>query len=264
MTLTLGNGPLVAKDPPESNYEIEGPMHRILWGEFPRRVRAELGGETVLDTTRGRLLHESQMLPVLYVPDDDVATDLLEPTETRTTCPFKGEASYWSITVGGQVAEDAVWGYLEPLADAPWLAGHRAFYWDELDAWYDEDERVFGHLRDPFHRVDVRPTSRRATVSTGGVDIAESMRAMILSETGLPNRVYLPLDDVLEGALELSETHTHCPYKGDASYWSIEAGGKTLEDAVFSYPEPFDDARRVAGLVCFLHDEVEVEVVAEG
>jgi len=263
MTLTLGRGPLVAKDPPESNYEIEGPAHRLLWSGFPRRVRGVLAGETVFDTRAGMLLHESQILPVLYVPDADVAMKLLEPTDTHTTCPFKGEASYWTARVGERVSEDAAWGYPEPLDEAPFLRGYLAFYWDRLDAWLDEDDEVHGHLRDPYHRVDVRPASDRVRVSACGETIAESSAPMILSETGLPNRIYLPLGDVRAERLVPSETHTHCPYKGDASYWSIEAGGTTLDDAVFSYPEPFDDARRVAGLVCFLHDDVEVEVVAE-
>jgi len=260
MSLTLGGGPLVAKNPPDSNYEIHGPTHRILWDRFPRRVRAELGSETVLDTTNGRLLHESQMRPVLYVPEADVAGELLEPTDTRTTCPFKGEASYWSVRAGDRLAKDAVWAYPEPNGEAPWLAGHYAFYWDKLDAWYDEDEQVFGHLRDPFHRVDVRPTSRRVTVSGNGEPLAESGRAMVLSETGLPNRIYIPLEDVREGLLEPSDTHTHCSYKGEASYWSVNAGERRLEDAVFGYPEPFDDAIRIGGFVCFLHDDVETSI----
>lgn len=260
MSLTMGGGPLAAKDAPEANYAIEGPKHRILWGEFPRRVRAELGGLTILDTTRGRLLHESQMLPVLYVPEADVATELLEPTGRHTDCPFKGEASYWSIRAGEQVAENAVWGYPEPIEDAPWLRGHLAFYWDELDAWYDEDEQVFAHLRDPFHRVDVRPTSRRATFTAGGTTIAESGRALVLSETGLPNRVYVPIDDVGEGLLEPSGTHTHCPYKGEASYWSLATGGRSFADAAWGYPDPFDAARAVAGCVSFLHDDVEISL----
>lgn len=260
MSLTMGGGPLAAKDTPEANYEIHGPKHRILWGEFPRRVRAELAGETVLDTTAGRLLHESQILPVLYVPEADVAMGLLEPTDTHTTCPFKGEASYWSIRVGDRVTTDAVWSYPEPLDEAPWLRGHLAFYWHRLDAWFDEDERVFGHLRDPFHRVDVRPTSRRATVTARGETVAESARAMVLSETGLPNRVYLPAQDVRAELLEPSASASVCPYKGDASYWSLKVGSETIEDAAFSYPEPLNDARRVAGHVCFAHEDVETSL----
>lgn len=260
MSLTLGRGPLVAKDPPESNYEIEGPAHRILWGAFPRRVRAELDGVTIFDTVDGRLLHESQILPRLYVPEADVRTELLEPTETETNCPFKGDASYWSVKVGDRVSLDAAWAYPDPLPEAPWLRGHFSFYPERLDAWFDEDERVHGHLRDPFHRVDVRPTSRRVVVSAGGTELAASTRAMVLSETGLPNRLYLPLDDIAEGLLRASEKSTHCPYKGDASYFSVSAGERAIEDAAFSYAEPFDDAIRVSGMVSFLHDEIEVEI----
>ncbi len=260
MSLTLGRGPLVAKDPPESNYEIEGPAHRILWSEFPRRVRGLLAGETIFDTRRGMLLHESQILPVLYVPEADVAMDLLEPTETHTTCPFKGEASYWTARAGDRVSEDAAWGYPEPLAEAPFLRGHLAFYWDRLDAWLDEDEEVRAHLRDPYHRVDVRPASGRVRITVAGEEIAEAGAHVVLSETGLPNRIYVPRDAVREDLLAPSDHHTHCPYKGDASYWSIEAGGRTLEDAAFTYPRPFDGAGRIAGLVCFLHEDVEVDV----
>ncbi len=260
MSLTLGDGPLVAGDPPPSNYAIDGPAHRILWGKFPRRVRGELAGTTVFDTTAGRLLHESQIRPVLYVPEADVATELLEPTDTHTHCPFKGDASYWSVRVGDRVSVDAAWAYPEPLESASWLVGHFAFYWDRLDAWFDEDEQVRVGLRDPFHRVDVRPSSRRVRFTAGGETIAESAAPMVLSETGVPNRFYLPPGDVRQELLEPSEASTHCPYKGDASYWSVRVGGELLEDAAWSFREPFDDAIRVAGLISFLHDEIDVEV----
>ena len=149
MTLTMGRAPLGTTSPSEVNYTIDGPRHRLLMTAFPRRVRAEFGGEMVIDTRSGRLVHESNLLPVLYVPVDDIATEFLVPTETTTHCPFKGDASYWSLRVGDRVADDAVWGYDQPIEGAEWLAGHRAFYWDRLDAWYDEAEEVFGHLRRP-------------------------------------------------------------------------------------------------------------------
>jgi uncharacterized protein (DUF427 family) len=258
MSLTRGGGPLVAKDPPPSNYEIDGPAHRILWGTFPRRVRGVFAEKTIFDTTAGRLLHESQILPVLYVPEADVATELLVPTDTSTYCPFKGDASYWSVKVGGRISDDAAWAYLEPNPESEWLRGHYAFYWDRLDAWFDEDEEVFKHLRDPYHRVDVRRSSRPVTVSAGGETIAESQSAMVLSETGVPNRFYFPMDDVRRDVLEPTDESTHCSYKGDARFWSVKVDGKTLENAVFAYTDPFDDARRVAGYVSFLHDEINV------
>jgi uncharacterized protein (DUF427 family) len=173
MSLTHSPGPLAGQPPTTVNYTIEGPKHRLLLHDFPRRVRAVLAGETVLDTERGALLHETGLLPVLYVPIDDVRQDLLTATDHSTHCPFKGDASYWTLRVGDRVEENVVWGYPEPLERAPWLAGRVAFYWDRMDAWYDEDEQVEGGLRNPFHRVDVRSSGRKVRVLlSGGTAIA--------------------------------------------------------------------------------------------
>src|SRR5947209_4596901 len=103
MTLTRNHAPLSGKPPGTVNYSIDGPAHRLLLEDFPRRVRAELAGETVLDTTRAALLHETGLIPQLYIPEEDVRRDLLTPTDHHTTCPFKGEASYWSVRAGERV-----------------------------------------------------------------------------------------------------------------------------------------------------------------
>ena len=257
MSLTIPPGPLSGSPGTEVNYTIDGPKHRLYAHPFPRRVRAEFNGVTVLDTERGHLLHETGLQPVLYAPVEDVRQDLLEPTGHHTHCPFKGDASYWSIRVDGKVAENAVWGYPEPKAEAPWLAGLQAFYWDRVDAWYDEEERVYGHLRDPYHRVDVRRTGRTVRVtSRDGQVLAESSRALLLSETGLPNRYYLPPEDVRTELLSGSDTHTHCPYKGDASYRSLGE----LADVVWEYPEPFAEAARIKGYLSFYPEKVTIEV----
>jgi uncharacterized protein (DUF427 family) len=256
MSLTLGGGPLAARPPATVNYTVDGPAHRLLWHPFPRRVRALFGGRTVLDTESASLLHETGLLPQLYVPEADTDGDLLRPTEHRTHCPFKGDARYASVHAGDRTAENAVWSYPEPLEGTGWLTGHLAFYWEAMDAWFDEDEEVFGHLRDPYHRVDVRPTTRRVRVLAGGTEVADSRRALLLSETGLPNRYYLPPEDVRTELLGLSATHTVCPYKGRASYRSLRADGVTLPDAVWCYPRPREDAVRVAGRYCFHADGV--------
>ena len=114
MTLTFPGAPLASEPPLTTNYAIDGPRHRLLLHPFPRRVRARFAGEVVLDSTRGALLHESNILPRLYVPLEDVRADLLERTDHSTHCPFKGDASYWSVRVGDRVAENAVWTYEEP------------------------------------------------------------------------------------------------------------------------------------------------------
>lgn len=255
MSLTLARGPLAAARTPEVNYHLDGPEHLAFFEEFPRRVRTRFGGRTVADTRRGRLLHVTGLLPVLYVPDDDIAAGVLHRTDHHTHCPFKGDAAYWSVRAGGATAENAVWRYPEPNPAAGWLRGHKAISWDAMDAWYDEDERVHGHLRDPYHRVDVRATSQRVLVFAGGEVLAESSRALVLSETGLPNRYYLSRADV-RVELRPSDTTAVCPYKGTSSYWSTEG----LEDVAWSYQDPLEDAAKVAGYVSFLHDRVTTEI----
>lgn len=259
MTLTLSNGPLAAGAPDTVNYEIQGPPHKILFSPFPRRIRATFAGETIVDSDRGMLLHESNILPVLYVPDEDVRTDLLRRTDHSTHCPFKGDATYWTIAVGDRVSENAVWGYEAPNEETAWLKGHVALYWDRIDRWYDEDEEVFGHLRDPYHRIDVRPTTRRVRVAVGDRPVAETTAAKVLSEGGFPNRYYIPEADVDADAFEPSDTATHCPYKGDASYRTL-TGADPVPDVAWIYPDPFDGARRIAGHWCFDGEDVSVEV----
>ena len=260
MSLTLSHGPLSARSPEAVNYRIDGPAHRLLFDEFPRRVRAVLGGETVADTVRGKLLHETGLLPVLYFPEEDLRSDLLEPSDHSTHCPFKGDASYRSIRVGDRVARDAVWSYPQPRGAAEWLRGYAAIYWHVMDAWFDEDEQVEGHLRDPYHRVDVRDSGRHVRVLAGSEVIAETSRPKLLSETGLPNRFYVPPEDVRLDLLRPSETRTVCPYKGRASYWSLHLDDEPLEDVAWSYERPLENAAKVPGLLSFSHAGLSVVV----
>lgn len=259
MSLTILRGPL-SSTPSQSNYRIEGPAHRLFFDPFPRRVRAAFAGKTVLDTRRGSLLHETGLLPQLYVPRADVRTDLLTGSEKRTRCPFKGEASYWNVSVAGRTAENAVWAYLDPIGGTEWLSDHLAFYFDAMDAWLDEDEPVQGHLRDPYHRVDVRAASQRVRVRAGGELVAETVRPKVLSETGLPNRFYIPREDVHTQYLRPSAKRTICPYKGVATYHSVRAGGTVIDDAAWVYEDPLEDATKVRGHLSFLGDGVDVEL----
>ncbi|TYB42245.1 DUF427 domain-containing protein [Actinomadura chibensis] len=255
MSLTLRPGPLAGSPGADVNYAIDGPKHKLFMHEFPRRVHARFAGETVLDTVRGMLLHETGLLPVLYVPEEDVRTDLLERTDRSTHCPFKGDAAYWTVRVGDRAAENAVWAYPEPKPEASWLRGLLAFYWDPMDAWYDEDEEVHGHLRDPFHRVDARASSRHVRVLLDGTVVAETERPKVLSETGLPNRFYIPAEDVRRELLTKSEKRTVCPYKGQATYWSLEGA----ENAAWSYEDPLENAFKVRGHFSFDHDALTIE-----
>ncbi len=264
MSLTLGTGPLAGRPGGAFNFELDdAPRHRIFFEGFPRRLRAVVDGRVVLDSVRGRLLHETGLPAVPYVPLEDLDGSLLERTDTTTHCPFKGDASYWALRVGDRVVADAVWAYERPLEAAPWLAGYAALYWRKADEWYVEDGRVLGHLRDPYHRVDVAESSRRAVVRARGRVIAETTRPKLLFETSLPPRVYVPRADVDPAVLVASETRTVCPYKGEASYWSVRAGEgeeRLLEDAAWSYVTPLCEAAAVADHLSFLGEGVEVEL----
>lgn len=254
MSLTLSRGPLADPPPHTVNYRLDAPEHRLFFDAFPRRVRAVLGGHPVLDTTHGMLLHETGALPQLYVPATDVRGELLGRSEHTTHCPHKGEAHYYTARVDGRVVEDAVWSYPTPPPSAGWLRGYQAVAWDAVDAWYDEAEQVFGHLRDPYHRVDTRATTRRVRVTLGNVLLAESSRPVLLSETGLANRLYVPAEDVREDELAPSDTTTVCPYKGTADY--LDAG--EVRDVAWRYREPLADATAVGGYWCF--DDAKVAV----
>jgi uncharacterized protein (DUF427 family) len=263
MTLTQPPGPLSGRPAP-ANYTIDGPQHKLLLTPFPRRVRGELGGEVVIDTRRAHLLHETGLKPQLYVPLDDVRSDTLERSDHATHCPFKGDASYRSIRVGDRVAENALWVYDEPLERAAWLRGLAGCYLDRIDRWLDEDEPVPG-FRDPYHRVDVRRTGSRVEVRARDQVVAASERALLLSETGLPNRFYVPRADVSAPLHGPTETTSVCPYKGVASYLTLELpGGDRLDDAAWTYDAPLGDAAAAAGHVSFSGDEIEVVVDGAG
>ncbi len=260
MALTLGTGPFGPQHAGHFNGHWDGPAHTLYWEDFQPRLRAVLAGETVLDSTRAKMLHETGHLATLYVPREDVRSDLLEPTQHHTRCPFKGEASYWSLHSGDRVVDNAVWAYAEPLEEAAWLQGYVAVYPDAIDEWYVEDERVYAHVKDPYHRVDVHPSSRHVVVRHGGQVVAESTQPLLLFETSLPVRYYLPPADVDADLLERSETVSDCPYKGAGQHWHLKLGDTTVEDAAWSLPDPLPEGLRAKDHVCFYPDKVDVEV----
>jgi len=222
--------------------------------ESPRHVRVIFGGETIADSKHVMLLREAKCLPVYYFPRDDVRTDLMAATHHRTSCPYKGEASYWVVRVGNRVAENAVWSYLDPLPGCTGIKGYIAFDWPKMDAWYEEDDEIFVHPRDPYKRVDVLASSRHVRVVVAGETIAESRRPRLLFETNHPIRYYIPKEDVRMELLEPSPTMSRCPYKGIASYWSVRVGDKFLKDLVWSYLDPIPECPKIKGLLCFFQE----------
>lgn len=226
-----------------------------------RWIRVKFAGETIADSKRVLVVTESGRLPVYYFPLSDVRTDLFEKTEQHTTCIHKGEASYWNIKVKDQVSENAVWGYLDPKLGSELIKGYVSFYWKKVDAWYEEEEEIFVHARDPYTRVDAISSSRHIQVVLDGQIVADSRRPVIVFETGLTPRYYLPKEDVRTNLLEPSDKTTRCPYKGIASYWSVNIGGKVYKDVVWSYVHPLPEIPKITGLLSFYNEEVDAVYV---
>ena len=234
---------------------------------LPRRLRAELGGSTVIDTTRAMLVWEPRrVVPAYVVPVGDIAGTLeadpdgqVPPPDSPEIYPNTPFAAHTTpgepvlISVGDRTAKG-----FRP-ADGG-LNGYVEVDFDGFDAWYEEDERRIGHPRDPYKRIDVLPSSRHVRIERDGVVLAESDRPMLLFETGLPIRYYLPAEDV-RVPLRDSALTTICAYKGVASYKSVEMpDGAVLDDLVWYYPEPLSDAAPVRDLLAFYDEKVDVLV----
>ena len=161
-----------------------------------RRLRVFVDGVVIADTIRSLYLFEIDHLPVYYFPKEDVHFDLLEHTDHTSHCPRKGDAEYWSIVVGDRRIDNAVWSYPVPLDGTPDLSGYVAFYWDKVDNWFEEDEEVYVHARDPYKRIDALRSSRHVEIRLNGETIADTTNPILLFETGLPTRYYIPKLDV--------------------------------------------------------------------
>ena len=242
------------KDNPDDVYI---PDHRVEFEPSPRWVRVKFGGGTIADSKQVMLVRETGHLPVYYFPREDVKQEFLTVTDHATHCPHKGDAAYWTVKVGDQVVENAVWGYAEPLPSAEVIRDYQAFYWHKMEAWFEEEEEVFVHPRDPYKRIDVIPSSRHIKIVVGGEVVAESRRPYLLFETGLPTRYYLPQADVRMDLLTPTEHHSRCPYKGLADYWTVTVGGQVFENIVWGYPDPIPECPKVKDLVCFFNEKVD-------
>ena len=241
----------------EELIEKRNPDHHVTIERCPKWIRVMHNGEYIADTRQAVLLHETNHVPVYYFPKEDVRLDLMEPTDHVTQCPYKGNASYLTLKVSGTSdIENAVWAYTQPMKDCPDISNYIAFYWNKVDHWFEEDEEVYVHARDPHKRVDVIPSTRHVKVIVNGQIVAESNRPTILFETGMPVRYYLPVTDVRVGLLEESDKVTRCPYKGASNYYSVK-GAEDGQDLAWYYRYPTNEAYKIANLICFFNERVD-------
>ena len=222
-----------------------------------KRVRAFLGGEVVADTTRPVLVWEVPYYPAYYVPLADVRAELRADGGTVHS-PSRGDAGTFTVVAGGREAAGAALRYEDSPIEA--LRDLVRLDWAAMDAWFEEDEEVFTHPRDPYTRVDILPSSRHVRVEAGGVTVAESSSPRLLFETGLPVRYYLPKTHVRLDLLIPSATVSHCPYKGQAEYWSVRAPDGVHDDLAWSYRAPLPESQKVTGLVALYNEKVDIHV----
>ncbi|MEV4347205.1 DUF427 domain-containing protein [Actinoplanes sp. NPDC049596] len=233
---------------------------RMLFAErLRRRMRVRFGGAWIADSEDVLLLHEPGRYPVAYFPLASVRDGVLVPTTRSTRHRELGDTSWFTVEAGGERAERAAWEHTEPPGHAGELKGRIAFGWRAMDAFYEEDERIVGHAADPYHRIDIRQTSRHLRVVDGDEVIADSVRPLVLYESGFAPRWYVPREDVSHFALTETDVQTFCPYKGLANYYDIGARA----GAAWSYPEAWPEVARIAGHLSFEPDKIEVYLDGE-
>jgi uncharacterized protein (DUF427 family) len=267
-------------------------MHGLLASGFDdlryepigKRIRAVLDGKTVVDSTRAALVWEPRrIVPSYAVPADDVRGDLAPATAAATADDAADDAGarvpalssrpvldpsvpFTVHTADGQAVDVRARDLDRPGAGFrpadPDLAGFVILDFRAFDAWYEEDEPNVGHPRDPFHRIDVLPSSRHVHLELDGHVLADSSRPMMLFETLLPVRCYVPREDI-RAELSPSDTRTYCAYKGQASYWSATLDGKIIPDIAWTYQQPLHDAARVRDLVAFFDERIDVSLDGE-
>ncbi|MDT7806161.1 MAG: hypothetical protein QOI78_9594 [Actinomycetota bacterium] len=254
MGLAWQQGPLSERS--VGHFLVPQPLpERLLFAEpLRRRMRVRFGGQWVADSEDVVLLHEPNRYPVAYFPRADVAEGVLGAEPRTTTHRELGPAAWFTVRAGEREAPRAAWAYTGLPDHAGLLRDRVAFAWRAMDAFYEEDERILGHAADPYHRVDIRQTSRHLVVRDGDRVVADTRRPMVLYESGFAPRWYVPREDIDQAALAPAEGQTFCPYKGLAGYFDIGSRRR----AAWSYPEAWPEVARVSGFVSFEPDVVDV------
>lgn len=215
VSLTSGTGPLSGR----RAGRFTGPVPEgVAYVEpFRRRVRGLVGGRAVVDSERALLVHRPGRPPIWAFPAADV---------------------------DGVVSS--------PVLEAE---GHVEVAWDAVDAWYQEEDEIRLHAPNPYHRVEILRSSRHLRAEVAGVVLVDTRDTVAVFETALEPKLYVARDHVRMDLLVPSPTVTHCPYKGDASYWSarVETGGEVVEvaDVAWSYDDPLPESTAIAGLLSF-------------
>lgn len=224
----------------------------------PKRVRVVFGGKVIADTAHPLLVWEIPYYPTYYLPRADVLADVLVESGGTRHSETLGDARLYDVRVDGREAPGAAAIYPDPPVEE--LRDHVRLDFAAMDMWFEEDEEIFVHPRDPHKRVDILASSRHVRVEVDGVTVADSHSPRMLFETSLPTRYYLPKTDVRLDLMEPSDTITRCPYKGEAEYYSVRAGDTVHNDLAWYYRMPLPESQKVQGLVCFYNEKADIFV----
>jgi uncharacterized protein (DUF427 family) len=236
---------------------IETARGRVRVEPSAKRVRAYLAGNLVADTIEATLVWEKPYYPTYYLPAADIRAELV-PSGDLTRSPSRGDGVVYDVRVAGAAAARAATRYPEsPLVELRDLV---RLDWDAMSEWFEEDEIVYTHPRDPYTRVDILASSRHVQVEVDGVRVADSHQPRLLFETGLPTRYYLPLTDIRMDVLRASSSESYCPYKGTAGYFSVETGEAVRPNVAWIYRAPLPESQKIAGLVSFYNEQVDLYV----
>jgi uncharacterized protein (DUF427 family) len=233
---------------------------RLLFAEpLRRRMRVKFNDTWIADSENVILLHEPGRYPVAYFPREDVDTQALLPSVKVTHHKDLGDTAWYAVHAGDRTTERAAWEFTAPPGHAAELQDRIAFAWRAMDAVYEEDERILGHAADPYHRIDIRNTSRTLEVRHGDTVIARSQHPVVLYESGFAPRWYVPRADIDEARLRPAEGQTFCPYKGLCDYYDIGDARRTA----WTYRNAYREVDRISDLVSFEADKVEVYLDGE-
>ncbi len=236
-------------------YQFVPTVKSELWVPSPKRIRAFFNGQLIADSKRTVLL---RLFPMRYFfPPEDVNMDWLQANGHSNTGRL-GKTNNFTMVAGDRKADNAARQYLElPAVDNVDLKGYFAFDWHSMDDWYEEDEPVTVHPRDPYIRIDTLQSSRHVKIVMAGETIADSKRPVLLYEAGHITRYYLYRTDVRLDLLERSDKHTGCPYKGLASYYSVRVGDEKIEDIIWTYPAPYPECIHIQNMMCFFSEKID-------
>ncbi|PLB53449.1 DUF427-domain-containing protein [Aspergillus steynii IBT 23096] len=220
--------------------------------DIVRRVRVVFNGQYVVDSPEPKLVWEHPYYPVYYFPANDIRQQYLANERSDPS----GNKIY-DLVVDGKTSSDAA-----IVMNSGSFTGYVKVGTDKADAWFEEDERVYSHPKDPYKRIQILQSSKHVRVEVDGVELANTNHPKLLYETGLPVRTYIPTTDVrLDRLIPDKELTTSCPYKGDASYYIVKLpSGEEKKGLAWWYKLPTAESADIRGHVAFYDEKVDVSV----